>query len=160
MSSFLTKKVESFQVMGLEVRTTNKAEFSGNGRIASLWQQFFAEDTAAKIPNKIDNAIIVCYYDYESDYTGEYSYLVGVRVEDLEEIPESMAGLTVPTGNYAIFTTNKGPVVPEIVKTWQHIWQLEEDDALKRSYYIDFEVHDERSLNPDDGQVDIYIGIE
>ncbi len=159
MKDFIVEKQDSFFVIGIDDRTTNKAEFEGKGIIPGLWQKFMSESVLSAIPNKIDNDIIVCYYDYESDNTGEYSYLIGARVSTLEEIPEGMSGLCVPPVCYAVFTTDQGNLIQENIKTWQHIWKLEENGTLTRSYYIDYEVWDDRSHDQNNGQIEIHIGI-
>jgi predicted transcriptional regulator YdeE len=159
MNDYILKKPDCFYVIGIDGRTTNKAEFEGKGIIPGLWQKFMSESILSLIPNKIDNDIIVCYYDYESDYRGEYSYLIGARVSTLDEIPEGMSALCVPPLQYAVFTTDEGKVVEQNIKTWQHIWHLEDTGQLPRSYYIDYEVWDARSHDHNNGQIDIYIGI-
>jgi predicted transcriptional regulator YdeE len=65
-------------------------------------------------------------------------------------------------GRFAVITSEKGPVERVVPQAWQRVWQLEKDAQLggKSACLADFEVYDERSQNPQDGQVDIYIGLE
>ncbi len=157
---YIKQYEQKFCVIGITGRTTNEKELAGKGIIGQLWQQFFTQSILSKIPNKIDNDIIVCYYNYESDHKSEYSYLIGARVSTTETIPTDMVALCVPSGKYAIFTTNKGALVPESVKTWQHIWALEDQKTLPRLYNIDFEIHDERSHDQNNGQIEIHLGLK
>src|SRR5215467_6008541 len=85
-----TVKIEeqkSFNVIGLAVRTNNKAEATGQGEIPKLWKRFVEQDTASRIPNRAEQNLIVVYTDYATDETGEYTYLVGSRVTSSADVP-------------------------------------------------------------------------
>ena len=43
---------------------------------------------------------------------------------------------------------------------WQQIWKLEDLGKLKRTYQADFELYDQRAQDPQNAQVDIYIGVK
>ena len=77
---------------------------------------------------------------------------IGCKVNSLEDIPEGMDGLELPTQNYTLFTA-QGKIPNAIIDTWQKIW----DSKIGRTYTFDFERYDERSHNPDDAIIDIYI---
>ena len=66
----------------------------------------------------------------------------------------------IPAGRYAVITTQKGPFPKVIPEAWLEIFKLEEERKLNRSYRADFELYDERALDPQNGQVDIYIGLK
>jgi predicted transcriptional regulator YdeE len=66
----------------------------------------------------------------------------------------------VPAGKYAVITTEKGPFPKVIPETWLQIFKLEDEGKLKRTYQTDFELYDERALDPQNGQVDIYVGVK
>lgn len=154
------KTNNAFDVIGIAERTSNAAEFSGKGKIGPLWKRFFDEEILTKIPHKADNAIIALYYDYESNKDGAYTILIGARVTSTQEIPLGMVHCHVPAQKYAVFTTERGIVWQQVVKTWQFIWQFEDESKLNRSYVVDYQLYDQRSMNPNDGVVDIYIGIK
>jgi predicted transcriptional regulator YdeE len=65
----------------------------------------------------------------------------------------------VGAGDYAVFTTDKGPLAEILPAAWQKIFKLEDEGKLKRTYQTDFEVYDERAQDPQNAQVDIYIGV-
>jgi predicted transcriptional regulator YdeE len=65
----------------------------------------------------------------------------------------------VPAGKYAVITTDKGPFPKVIPDSWLQIFKLDAEGKLKRTYQTDFEFYDERALDPQNGQVDIYIGV-
>lgn len=73
------------------------------------------------------------YYDYESDYKGDYSLSVAIENEFGEsfiEIPKNK--------KYKIF---KVDTIDEkgILNTWNEIWKQQETGLLKRAYSYDFE---------------------
>lgn len=150
---------KAFDVIGISLRTTNKAAVA-EGTIGSLWQQFFAQDIFARIPNKIDNAIIAVYYDFESDKSGAYSLLIGARVSSTEVIPAGLDMLHVPAQKRSVFVSQKGPQGVIVFDLWKQLWTLEESGQLNRSYTADYELYDERSLDPQHAQVAIHIGIQ
>jgi predicted transcriptional regulator YdeE len=152
---------DQIQLIGITVRTTNERELTGNGKIPALWGQFWGEQALGKIPNHSNpTAIYGCYAEYESDHTGEYTLLIGANVSTVTHIPEGMHAIVLPPAKYAVFTTPRGSIMKEVPLIWQSIWAWAATSSIKRTYTGDFELYDERSANPDDGQVDIYIAIQ
>ena len=152
----------SFSVVGIEVRTTNAKEASGDGLIPGQWQKFFEEGTPEKIPNKADNNIYAVYSDYSGDRHGEYSFLIGVKVTDGSIAPHGFVLKNIPAGRYAVLTTDSGPVAKVVVAAWERVWQMEDSHSLggHRAYKADFEVYDARATDPQNSQVDLYIGLK
>jgi len=150
---------DGFSVIGIEVRTNNA---EGGKVIPRQWDRFFKEGLAGKIPNRADSSLVVVYSNYASDYHGDFDYLIGARVRDGSPAPEEMKLKVVPKAHYAVLTTARGPVGKVVSEAWQKIWTLEDSGGLagRRTYKADFEVYDERSRDPNDSQVDIYIGVE
>ena len=149
-----------FDVVGVTVRTQNRDEMGPNGRIGQLWQQVYGNRVLDRIPNKPDNQLVAVYYDYEKDRDGFYSYVIGVRFASIAQVPDKMVRVHVPAGRYAVFTTDRGPVASVIVETWKRIWSLKREQAGgDRAYRADYEVYDERTLDPANAQVDVYVGI-
>jgi predicted transcriptional regulator YdeE len=153
---------KGFSIIGIEARTNNAREATGDGIIPKEWDKFFKEGILQKIPNKVDPTIFVIYTDYASDRHGEYTYVIGAKVNDDTAVPPGMVIKTVPKGSYAVLTTSKGPVQKIVPEAWQQIGDLEDKSQLggPRAYKADFEVYDQRSQNPRDSQVDIYVGIK
>ena len=66
-------KLPKMMIAGIDVYTSNKEEFSGNGKIPALWARFYSENILDKIPNKKnDFTIIAAYTDIETDENGPY----------------------------------------------------------------------------------------
>ncbi|KAA3597920.1 MAG: AraC family transcriptional regulator [Calditrichaeota bacterium] len=149
------QKIDSFKIIGISVETTNE-----NGKSATdlggLWMRFFSESIPSQIPNKISDEIYSIYTDYESDYNGKYTSIIGLKVNSLENIPEGFVGREFEGGSFTKFVA-KGELPNSIVETWMEIWA--KDEVLGRKYTYDFEVHGENSQKGADSEVEIFIAI-
>jgi predicted transcriptional regulator YdeE len=159
----LTPKVveeTGFTVVGIASRTTNEKEMSGKGIIGGQWDRFVKEGVLNRIPNKVDSNILAVYTDYESDANGAYTFVIGARVSSAEVVPAGMVATKIPGGRYAVFTTEKGYVGKVVPETWSRIWAAPKSVlGGSRAYRADYEVYDQRAVDPQNAQVDIYIGI-
>jgi len=150
-----------FTVVGISIRTSNAEEMSGRGLIPQQWDHFMKEGLLNKIPNKVDSNILAVYSDYESDANGAYTFMIGARVRSANDLPQGMVDQKVPAGRYAVFTSEKGFVGKVVPQTWSRIWAVAKSSpAGKRAYRADFEVYDHRASDPQNAQVDIYVGIK
>lgn len=143
------------RLIGIETRTINSDERTpSTAKIPALWRRFFQEGIADTIPNKKpDGRLIGAYTQYESDHTGPYSLLVGSEVSSLKSIPSGMTGLTIPAGQFLVFTA-QGQMPNALIDTWTHIWDyFSQGTSHKRLYTADYEVH--RSNE----RVDVYIAV-
>jgi predicted transcriptional regulator YdeE len=152
----------SFSVIGVEVRTSNAKEATADGIIGKQWQKFFQDGTLEQIPNKSGSDLYAVYSDYAGDHNGEYSFLIGTRVKDGSTAPPGFVLKTIPSGKYAVVTTESGPVAKVVVAAWQRVWQLEEAHELGgvRAYKADFEVYDQRATDLENSVVDLYVGVK
>lgn len=150
-------KKEAFQAIGISATTKNEIEMSNEGKIPGLWNHYYQNQIMNQIPNKHTQTTLALYSNYESDETGAYTYTIGMSVSSLDTIPENMTSLTIPAQTYAVFTTRKGPVSEVVVEAWQDIWNWSREN--KRAFTIDFELYDERAIDRNDAQVDIYIAL-
>jgi predicted transcriptional regulator YdeE len=153
-------EIPAFTIIGIEARTTNASEAAGNGIIPRQWQKFFSEGIPQRIPDKIGSNFYAVYSDYASDHNGEYSFVIGAKVKEGTAPPSGMVAKRVQAGPYAVLTSDKGPFPKVVPATWQKVFTLESKGKLKRAYHTDFELYDERAKDPQDGQVDIYIGLK
>jgi len=148
-------KVAPFKVIGISVRTTNENGQAGKD-IPLLWEKMISGNIVNSIPNKIDNSIYSIYTDYEKDHTKPYTTVLGCKVENLNYIPEGMAGYSFDGGDYLKFTT-KGDLSKDLViNEWMKIWNMD----LDRIFTADFEVYGEKAQNPSDAEVDIFIAVK
>ena len=155
-------KLQEFSVIGIQARTNNADEMTGDGAIPKQWTRFFKEGIADKIPNKVDSTIYAVYTGYASDRNGEYDFIIGMKVSSVSDVPPGMVAKKVPRGKYAVVTSAKGQVAQVVPQAWQRVWGLEDNKQLggARAYKADFEVYDQRSQNPQDSQVDLYVGLK
>ena len=147
--------MEHIKVIGISVETTNQNNQAATD-LGKLWNQFYAEAIADKIPDKESEAIYAVYTDYESDYTGKYTAIIGQRVSKLDNVPEGLTGREIKNEKLIKYIA-KGEMPNAVVKTWQEIWA--NDIALYRTYNADFEVYGEKSQRGADSEVEIYIGV-
>jgi predicted transcriptional regulator YdeE len=57
-----------------------------------------------------------------------------------------------------VLTTEKGSLPNVIPGAWAKVFELEAGGTLHRAYNTDFELYDQRALNPQDAQADLYLG--
>lgn len=148
--------INDFAVIGIEIRTTNKNGQSAHD-LERLWQQFYDENVSYKIANKNSDDIYSIYTDYDSDYTGAYTCIIGLRVESLDEIPVGLVGREIKGKRYKRFIA-KGKMPGALLSVWQNIW--EKDEELNRAYTADFEVYGNKSNEGADSEVDIFIALK
>ncbi|MGL6128854.1 GyrI-like domain-containing protein, partial [Chryseobacterium artocarpi] len=129
-------KIESFKVIGIEVRTTNENNQAAQD-IPVLWEKLMKENIVENIPNKIDNTIYSIYTDYEKDHTKPYTTLLGCKVENLDIIPEGMIGKSFEGGNYVKFTPKGNLAEDLVINEWIKIWNMD----LQRIFTADFEMY-------------------
>jgi len=144
-----------FKIIGISTRTTNKDNIAQQD-LGKLWGQFYSENIFEKIPNKLSNEVLTIYTDYKSDFTEDYTTIIGILVSTLDEIPSGLIGREFQAENFQKFTA-KGEIPNAVVNSWIDIWQR--DKELKRKYSYDFEVYGDKSQNGENSEVDIYIAI-
>jgi predicted transcriptional regulator YdeE len=158
--SVKVEEQKSFSVIGLAVRTNNQQEATGQGEIPRLWQRFMQEGTADKIPNRADQNLLAVYTDYESDQTGEYTYLIGARVTSTADVPAGLTLKEIPAGPYAILQSESGPLQQVVPKIWTKIWSMSAKDlGGERAFKADYEVYPP-SFDPRNAQVPLHIGLK
>lgn len=145
---------KGFKIIGISTRTTNKDNQSQQD-LTKLWGQFYSERVLEKIPNKISDVILAIYTDYKTDFTDEYTTIIGVPVSTLDEIPTGLVGREFEADNFQQFVA-KGEMPNAVANTWREIWKRE--NILKRKYSYDFEVYGQKSQNGANSEVEIYIG--
>src|SRR5262249_7638999 len=134
-----------FRIVGVPLRTTSQQELE-RPRLGELWAHFMQKNLLSIIPHPAEpGTAYSAYVDYESDFRGAYSAVVGARVTQVEAIPPGMLARDINPGRYAVFeAADPG----EVVATWVRIWRMD----LNRAYLTDFERH-----RP--GKIDIFVGL-
>src|SRR5690554_4797675 len=83
--------MNDFKIIGISTETTNANEQSLKD-VEELWGKFWGENISDKIPNKESDEFYAVYTDYESDYTGKYTLIIGFPVTTLDNIPDGFVG--------------------------------------------------------------------
>ena len=148
-------KMKQFKIIGISVRTTNENN-QAMSDIPALWNKFLSENLIEKIPNKLSSEIYCIYMEYEKDHTKPYTTLLGCKVENLNEIPKGMIGKEFESGKYQKFITKGDLTKGAVVQDWTKIWNSD----LERRYTADFEIYGEKSQNPENAEVEIYVAIK
>jgi predicted transcriptional regulator YdeE len=146
---------ESFQLVGIALK---KKTINVNGQSSidcgNLWQEFEKRNISAQISNGSEREIYAVYYDYDGDHTKPFSYFIGCKVSDNTEAPEGLDLLTIPESNYQEILA-KGKMPDCVADSWQLIWNAD----FPRAYQYDFEVYDNRSLDWQNAEVDIFLSV-
>jgi predicted transcriptional regulator YdeE len=149
-----------FCVAGISARTSNAHEMSGNGKIGDVWRTFLEPSLVTRIPNKIGVDPIAIYTEYETDHTGHYTYLLGLPVSLVEPLPANLTIRHVPAGRYAVFSSRRGPITQVVQEVWQHIWSMSPKElGGTRAFQTDFEIYDQRASDPENAQIEVYVGL-
>jgi predicted transcriptional regulator YdeE len=154
--NYETITIGEFLIIGISLRTNNS---NGNSQedIGNLWTRFFGENLIAKIPNKISDEIYCMYTDYESDYTGDYTTILGCKVSSLDNIPDDFVGKTISPSTYRKYKAI-GKIPESVGSVWMHIWQS--GLSIDRTYQADFDVYGVKSQNGDNSEVDVYLSVK
>ena len=156
-------ELPEIKLLGILCRTNNTAEMNiSSAKIAPTIQKYFRQAVGEEIPNRKNPGTTYCVYtDYESDFTGDYTYFIGEEVKVGGDSMEGFSSIIIPAQNYAKFTSKPG-IMPEVcIDMWQNIWKIKSGElGGKRAYLADFEVYDKRALDPSKTVLDIYVGVK
>lgn len=156
-------ELPEIKLIGITTRTNNVHIFESDpstNKIAATVQKYFHNGLAEKIHSRKNPGTTFCVYtNYESDFTGDYTYFIGEEVTSFEGIDEGFETLTIPPQDYVKFTNQPGPMPEVCIDMWKAIWTMKPSDfGGDRAYIADFEVYDERSRDHQNVILDIYIG--
>ncbi len=155
-------QLPEIKLLGVCVRTSFKQELDKmKGKIFPCVQQYFHGGLAEKIPHRKKPGTTFCAYtDYETDYTGAYTYFIGEEVFSFAPtLPEGFQKLVIPPQQYAKFTTEPASMPEVILKAWEQIWAMPAKQlGGSRAYKTDFEIYDERASDHQNIVLDLYIG--
>lgn len=101
------------KLVGICVRTSYQQELDKmKGNIFPCVRKYFHESIYEKIPNRTKQGTTFCAYtNYESDYTGAYTYFIGEEVNSFDSpLAEGFQSMVVPEQHYVKFTTTPAPM--------------------------------------------------
>jgi predicted transcriptional regulator YdeE len=135
MEPYGVEKPGEFYIIGIAVRTSNK-DGRAQKDIGSLWARFMSDGIMERIPGRESADIYCVYTDYESDFNGEYTTVLGCRVSPGEMIPEGMSGKIIPASRYHVYSSS-GEMPKALMETWNLIWRSD----IERLYTADFDLY-------------------
>ena len=147
--------MKALKIIGIATQTSNN-DGQAIEDLGKLWAQFFGDNIITKIPNAISSNIYSVYTDYETDFRGKYTTIIGLEVSTLDEIPEGLIGREFQPQIFKKYIA-KGELHEAVGKTWAEIWN--DDEILNRTYIYDYELYTEKAQNPADAEIEIYIGV-
>jgi len=148
-----TTTLSEFHIIGISVRTTNVSNKALKD-IGELFGNFVSQNMMGKIPEKITEDIYCVYTDYESDYNGPYTAIVGCKVNSLDDIPTGFIGKTIPGAKYQVYKST-GKLSISLTRTWEEIWNTDID----RRYSADFDIYGEKAKDYENAEVETYVSI-
>lgn len=138
---------EEFTVVGLPLRTSNREAAM---TIPPHWEAFQRADVAGRL--RADGDLYAVYAEHEHsgiDNLGDYTLVIGYRVDDPATIPADLTAVVVPASAREIVSLEPGR--PDLVgAAWQEIWSRSDLDL---SYLADFERY------AADGTIEISLGL-
>jgi predicted transcriptional regulator YdeE len=130
MNSAEKIELPALRFAGLTARVSNaEPELIGDH-----WRRFHADETVTRIAGKANPNVFAVYTEYESDYTGAYTLLIGYSVEADAVVPGGLRVIEVPAQQYAVILAS-GEQPQATWAAWQWVWA----SALDRAYTADFD---------------------
>ncbi len=145
------KQDEDLVILGVALRTSSEQAARD---IPALWQRFMQE-SLARLPAAGD--VYAVYCDYESDFRGPYTMVLGVPASVETPIPDGMRKVVIPRGDYARFMA-RGDPAQALWGTWAHVWNAWERRGERR-YAADFERHARASLGQGHIEAEVVVGL-
>lgn len=154
--------LDDIKLVGLTCRISNKLELDpSTAKIGQTLTDYFQNGLSKTISNRKNPGVTYCVYtNYESDWTGHYTYLIGEEVTSFSDVPQNLSQIIIPAQHYAKFTSVPGVMPKVCIEMWQKIWNMTvKDFGNERAYLVDFEIYDDRAVDPMNTILDIYIGL-
>ncbi len=143
-------RIKKLMISGTSVVTNNEFEMSEeNGKIAQLWEEYFANDVYKKTFDKANSDFMYgVYSDYESDKNGNYKVTVGV------EVTKPKNAIVIEDKKYLVFK-KQGELPMVVVELWEEIWDyFEKNSDYERAFEIDFEKYAKED------EIEIFVSIK
>jgi|SRR5450755_2936612 predicted transcriptional regulator YdeE len=153
MNNFKLTELNQFYIIGISIRTTNVNNKSLKD-IGELFGKFIGQNISDIIPNKLTDDIYCVYTDYESDFKGPYTTIIGCKVVSLEDTPAGLIGKMIPDSKYQVYKST-GNLTVNLGKTWEGIWRSD----ISRRYSADFDIYGEKARDIENAEVDTYVAV-
>lgn len=134
------RKFGPFRMVGAYVLTSHEIEASeSTALISELEMRFFDQWLGGLIPYRLDRCEwMEVYTEYESDHLGEFTFIKGHRVWQIEDVPEGMMAIEVPRRRYAVFTVDPDKDFGFSDTEEEILRYFSETPKYERAYLTDF----------------------
>ncbi|MDI2586997.1 effector binding domain-containing protein [Psychrobacillus sp. NEAU-3TGS] len=126
----MTENIPAKVVYGNKVRANN----NDVSIFSKAWEEF--------LKKQVKGDIYAVYSNYESDYTGDFDFMIGTEQTSGEH------SITIGNDEYYIWEVESNDLAG-VGKAWSEIWKSD----LRRAYTTDFEIY------KTDGSITIYLSI-
>ncbi|MER2565210.1 MAG: effector binding domain-containing protein [Myxococcaceae bacterium] len=154
----MTTTFDAFHLAGYATRITPEKAAE---QLAQAWHHLMTHPLSIS-PPEADPHLYAAYTQYDSDFRGPYTFVLGVRAAPSTRI----AGLelvSVPRGPFESFTA-EGVPQQTLWKTWSEVWQRWPAGAEGRRYAVDFERYTPAALaalaKHQPTRVDVFVGLK
>lgn len=133
---------EGFRVVGVSVRTSNRAETEpDSSQVGRLWQRFFDENVSRRTPGAVPGLIAGVYSNYERAGEAEYDMILGPVVNRADSVPDGLTLVHVPGGRYLAFPVQGMPPTATL-EAWSRIdaW-FAAGRPFRRAFTFDIELY-------------------
>jgi len=126
-----------------------------NSEIKQMWDERWPE--IESVPDQVDSDVCygVCITGEEEH--GPFTYIAGMEVDSVDELPAELAHIEIPEQTYAVFRTT----LPEIGKSYDYIYgEWLPKSGYRRAPGPEFELYPE-TFDPDNPQslFDLYVPV-
>jgi predicted transcriptional regulator YdeE len=128
--SYTVHQANGFVVLGISVRASNETA----SRIGDLWHNFHAMGGVQSIKERLNDSVYSVYCEYESDYTGEFTVVIGCAIPAGAAVPEGMRTIEIAAGRFAVIPIT-GELPQGVFDAWAEVWKT----PLARLYQADFD---------------------
>jgi predicted transcriptional regulator YdeE len=147
-----TERHDDLVVAGPYIRTS--FDRAAND-IGAFWERFISDGFIAKLG--VNDTIYAVYTEYEGDFRGAYTMVLGTRVADNSPLAAGMKRVTIPHGRFARlpFAGDPKSVVSSAWGFVNGAW----DRKNERRYSVDFETYSLSSFRDGYVEGEIWIGM-
>lgn len=142
--NFKVSDSDGLTILGIDARAGN----DNLEQIGDLWRRFQAAGGPAGIAARLDDSVYCVYCEYETDFTGAFTVLIGCAVDADAAIPDGMKKLAIEGGRFFVFEP-VGELPKSVFETWTEIWKM----PIDRRYQADFDRYG------NDGKVTVHVGV-
>lgn len=147
-----TKHKKEMKIIGIPVETNVQECISPKNKLPKIWEEFTKR--MSEINDKVNLSCLGVSFT-KSTKDCSFTYICGIEVKEVKDIPEGMISVIVPESDYAVYT-HKGPLKC-LGETYAQA--TEELKGKEKSFW--FELYDKRfKKDSEDSELEIWCAIK